>query len=330
MHTEMNTSNEIAALTIKGYRSSFDIEANQLTIGGPSNFLFVRDLKMRPYKNKDKTQVSRIIDAQAESSVLLAALEMEAEREAAMRQSSLRSRPKLAPAILSFNKETAPAMSITEGLMRRALHYLDDSARSMSELQAPPRYRGSVRRILQDSKLGLTVIELTEQEGFDPMSLVVELPSWGEILVSKGQEVFGGQPLAMLSLPSSVLDSIYSSNGSIDEIWEGVESYVGEQDALMILNKTWFSEVTHWAGMTMIPNYLLDKDQVLKANGVWRDLSQSLNRVCHSHRNPSEIIRHGPREGKISVWDGYVSALSNTYSASGPVDMVSLPDNYLI
>jgi hypothetical protein len=322
LHSESNTAGDIAAITLRGYRSSYDPETNQLTIGGPNNFLFSKDLKLRPYRGA----TNRAIDSDSEPALLLAALEMEAEREASMRSRAIMRLPRLADAILSFETDKAPKFEVTDGLRDLTLFYLDPDSMPMRGLCAPANYKGKVNRIVRDIGLGLILVELFEAPDVSPMSLVFEIPSWGQVHVKTGQEVCGGMQLASMNLSAKILDPMYVANRNLNSLWDAIVSYVGPRDMDMMLRRVWDSEVFKWAGMTMIPNHILTTDHPAQACAVWRDLRNSLGRVCHSHRNPSEVIRSGKREGRIAVWDSMTDPLEDLSMTSCGVDLTSLPD----
>jgi mannose-6-phosphate isomerase-like protein (cupin superfamily) len=201
LHSEINTVGESIGTTIRGYRSSYDVGFNELKIGGVNNLLFVRDLSQRPHSEGKQ----RVINPDKESAVLLAALEMDAEREAALRAPRLQQRPEWAGALLAYPNDQAPKFEITEGVKLTALHYMSDNAPPLKALCAPQGYRGYLKRIIRHSTYGITMIELSkENDNFNDMDLVFEVPSWAQLLVEPRQDVVGGMPLAALTLPEDM------------------------------------------------------------------------------------------------------------------------------
>jgi hypothetical protein len=324
LHSEINTVGESIGTTIRGYRSSYDVGFNELKIGGVNNLLFVRDLSQRPHSEGKQ----RVINPDKESAVLLAALEMDAEREAALRAPRLQQRPEWAGALLAYPNDQAPKFEITEGVKLTALHYMSDNAPPLKALCAPQGYRGYLKRIIRHSTYGITMIELSkENDNFNDMDLVFEVPSWAQLLVEPRQDVVGGMPLAALTLPEDMLNSMTEADYSVEAIWSVVSEFVGKEDIKKITRMIWESEVSKNSVLTMIPSHLLSGDYG-KPCSVWRDLRGKLGRTCHLHRNASRIIRSGPREGKISVWstDHPLKTELKQNTIFGSVDLFSTPD----
>ncbi len=321
LHSEVNSAGDVTGLTMRAYRSSYDLDSNTMTIGGPNNFLMTRDLRQRPGKEAS----GLAIDSERELAFLLAGLDMDAERECAMRNSAMLRQPRWAQALMSFGDEQAPKPELTEGFMNLALYHLEPDADALSSLCAPPGYEGRVTRILSDSSCGVVVLELADCEGHDPLNLVYELPLWATLYVQKGDNVRGGTPLAGLTLSDRVLAPIYAANRTTEDVWDAVTNFIDDRDMDILVRHVWESNVFKWAGMTMAPNQILPQQQASKACGVWRDLRGTLNRVCHSHLDPSEIVRNNLREGRISAWPGSPQEALVVDSPLGRVDLASLP-----
>lgn len=324
--SEINESGDVVGITVKAYRSSYDQTTNTFKIGGPENFKSVKDLKLRPFRGAR----GRVMNPAREAGAMLAAYEMNAEREAAWRRPNLQRLPKFAEAVLSFTKDNTPEYEASVGLKQLAWATVQHNAPPARSMCAPVGYFGKVRRVIRSMDHGISVIELEDRSEFDsrPESLCFEVPTWGRVLVKPGQLVSSGTPLAALTLPKKVLDPIRKSGRSIEEVWDGLEAYIGPSDARSLLRTIWDGEVFKWGNFTMAPHYILSTTQVSKACGVWRDLRGSLNRVCHSYRDPFQILRSGRREGKISVWslNGPASYENLSFELlGGPVDLYSLP-----
>lgn len=323
MTSELNSMQEVVGLTLRAYRASFDAENNTTRIGGEDNFLLMKDLKTRPFRGGK----GRIVDPDAEGALLLTAMEMEGEREAARRRSRLLRTPRFAEAVLSFvDGEGAPSYEVTPGLIGLAWASIQPRAEVLRTLCAPTDFQGvettHVRAVHRDREHGLSFVELNNY-------YCLEAPSWARVAVTANQPVKPGQPLMTLGLPFEVLKSIWQANRSVEAVWDGLVSYVGEWSANWLLRNVYDSAVTVWAGMRMIPHYLVPQAQVPNASAVWRDLRGVLNRECHSHKNPSEVVRSGSREGRISVWNMGQPACLEALSfetLGGPVDLFSVPN----
>ncbi len=325
LYSHLDDQENVQAVYLKGFRASYDSTTNQMKIGGEDNFLFIRDLMMRP----NKEGRGRIINTENEHAILLAGLEMESEREVTMRYPPMAKGPRFAEPVLAFDRDNTPKLEITDGLIQLVFDYLEPGSDPLYALCAPKNYNGTVRRVVNDNALGMTLIELTEDSNFDPKDLVVEFPSWGQAYVKQGQPVRPNEELASIRLPSNIMRPIRSANKTLDDMWYAMEDYLGEQDAQKVLNIVWESETHRWAGMTLHPSFLLSQPQAVKANSVWRNMGPVLNRICHNHRVPAQVVRTSPREARISVWAVDTPMNKENYQFEelfGNVDLVSMSE----
>lgn len=324
--SEVNPEGEVVGLMVKAFRASYDQATNTFQIGGPSNFKVIKDLKQRPHRGAKGVA----FDPDDQAGMLLAAYEMDSEREAVMRRPSVGKKPRFTEAVLSFTHELAPRFEATQGLRALALEMVQPGGPPMRSFCAPQGYEGKVRRVVSSVPHGVKLIELEDRPEFEdaPEQLCFEVPPWAKVLVRQGQSVSSGMQLISVALHKKALDPIKKASRSVDEEWEGLEAYIGQAGAKFLLRSVWDSEVFRWGHFVMAPHYILTPEQVQQTCGVWRDLRGSLDRVCHFNRDPSQIIRSGRREGRLSVWNmGAVSSYGQLSfnMLGGPVDLYTMP-----
>jgi hypothetical protein len=327
--SEVNTAGDVVALLVKAYRSSYDPSTNTFEVGGPSNFKLIKDLKLRPIRKGGK---GLEFGADEQAGMLLAAYEMDAEREAALRRNALLKVPgaRFAGALLSFIEEYAPEFEVTPGLKELAWASLQPGGPPVRTMCVPQGYEGKVKRVVNAVTHGTKLVELEDRPEFAENSerLCFEIP-WGNVLVSQGEHVMQGKPVASFSLSERELYPIRCSSKSIDDLWEGIEMYIGADNARKFLRTLWDGEVFQWGKLKMAPHCILSSQQAAKTCGVWRDLRGSLGRVCHFNRDPHQIIRTGRREGAITVWklqNGLPSYTDLSFMVlGGPVDLYTMP-----
>jgi hypothetical protein len=298
--SELNSADEVVGLTLQTFKSTFDAESNRFQIGGDSNLIEHKDLRLRPIRYGHSNN-RYVIDSINQPALLLHGMDLESEREISYQRSHYLKYPVFAEPVAAFpDNQEPPKNMYTDGLKSVAWSYLQANSVALPSLCAPESHNGVasqwIRSIHRDRKYNITLVELNNY-------FCIEVPSWVKILVEPSQQIKPLQRLAAPALPYDLLDSFWKSNKTVNGIWNSIASYLGEEGSNWLLKTVFTDKTIHWAGMTLIPTCMLTSEQLHKCSGVWRDLRSSLGRVCHNFKNVNEVVSMSPREGKISIWN---------------------------